>query len=284
MATPTPYEELCATSDHLYSLLNKYEVARRRVYFHVNLRYDVPNIEARSMRTDKLFYVRLNGACKDCNNRHTRLSIKAYLMWQVNAPFLCRHKKSIETVRIEESIATAESKPEIYLPTECVPVELEGATESSGGEVTADKLSRDLKRIRRHGRKALDELTKVIDHVSKFPAPANFPELDYDLLVDKKAAMQNKKEEVENILKAQIEGRKQVEKDFEVENGNGLNVEDDQEETPQNPSVIQPGYETQDNVRKSASTTPTPPSPSPQGSTLPQGTVDEDDPHSTQNP
>ena len=117
------FEELCRNSEEVYAAVNKYEVARRKVYLHANLRYDMPQVKDRTMRSQGLHWVRLNGVCEKCNNRHAKISVNTYLMWHVYVPFECDHKGTIDSVRMETDIDLAMSQPEISMPLTYVPKE-----------------------------------------------------------------------------------------------------------------------------------------------------------------
>ena len=125
------YNEWCELSDKAFSMVNKFEVTRRKAYLHANLRYDMPQLEDCRMRSQGLYYVKLNGLCKTCDGRHVQMSVKTYLMWHINTPFQCIHKESVESIRMEPDPNFTTTIPEITLPPECIQLDIEGMTRAA---------------------------------------------------------------------------------------------------------------------------------------------------------
>ena len=144
MGEPGDYPAWCLSSNRLYDLINAFENARRRAFLHLNARYDMPQWDERASRHTHLFYARLEGKCKECHNRHVRVSLTDYLLWQGSAPFLCFHRNVVQSVRMEADPERAKSRPEIMLPPECKQVAPETGSVTSGGVVTLSKIEKDL--------------------------------------------------------------------------------------------------------------------------------------------
>ena len=228
--TKEDYEDICASSQLVFSALNRYEVVRRKAYLDANLRYDMPQVQERSMRSQESHWVRINGLCERCNNKHLKMTINMYLMWHVQVPFQCEHKETIDSVRIEQDLSVVEGVPEYTMPLHYVPAAVDGMTVTSGGKVTVLKLDKDIRRLKRYGRKASKEIANLIDYVSVTPPPANlFPELDYDFLVNKQAAHEKSLQDAIGLISAQLQVLHDIEKnDLEGDRVDGSKEDQDQ--------------------------------------------------------
>ena len=107
VSPPTP-EEVVNAADKAADACLLFEVARRKVYRHLNWNYQMP-LPERATRRDGLIWAQLFGPCKKCHTKHVNISRKAYYMWHAYCPFVCYHNGVVDTVRlpVDEVVATA---------------------------------------------------------------------------------------------------------------------------------------------------------------------------------
>ena len=171
-------EEVAAAADNAADSCLSFEVARRKVFRHLNWNYLLP-LPERSTRSEGLIWAQLFGNCKDCHTRHVQISRKAYYMWHAYCPFECFHKDVVDTIRMQPDEIAAKLYPPVPLPSQVKVVDPETASKSSGGILSSQKLKKDLARVQRDGPKALEDLRKAHAKARGNPeAAANFPELD----------------------------------------------------------------------------------------------------------
>ena len=74
------YQDVAESSDQMHDACLVFEVARRKVYKHLNWNYSLPTPE-RSLRREGLIWTQVFGECHQCHMGHIKLSKKAYYMW-----------------------------------------------------------------------------------------------------------------------------------------------------------------------------------------------------------
>ena len=230
MADDIPTErEVAKAADEAADACLMFEVARRKVFRHLNWVYSLPMPE-RSLRREGLVWAQLFGHCKTCHTRHVQMSKKAYYMWHAYCPFLCYHQEVIDTIRLQVDTVAATMYPEVPLPPKVTVVEPDNASKSSGGQPTSKKLQKDLARVQRDGPKAITLLRTSASKARFNPtAAAKYPETSEEIIAEKITTIEEQQEELETALEAQIEARLRVEEDRMDEEGS------------QPPGLIPPG-------------------------------------------
>ena len=93
-------------------------------------------------------------------------------------------------------------------------VEPQGASVSSGGEVTTTKLEDYVNKVRAKSGEALQHLLAFINVAEHSPAPHYFPELQMEYLRDRVALVEERTEGLLNALQIQLDARREVDQDL----------------------------------------------------------------------
>ena len=114
---PAPSTDaLRASSDLIQDAISMFNVARRVIYKHCGWPYTSKGLGDRASRKEPLSYVALYSECAECNLRHVEMTEKVYMVWYSSLPFACRHKKRIDTLRVELNAERATQTPLAILP------------------------------------------------------------------------------------------------------------------------------------------------------------------------
>ena len=209
------HDQLVASSAHICDSITMFESVRRRVYGHVNWEYPLvtPGHETRS---SGIFWVSIVSTCRECNGQHTCLPRKAYLMWLGYLPVKCDHGGTITSLFVDPE-GRQEHQAEVRLPGRVIPVNPEGVSETTEGEITVAKLERDQERIIARANEAMRHLRSQIHESEVQPPPEYFPELTVEALRDKVSYVETKKDDLLDILATLIAAQKRVGGEVEVE-------------------------------------------------------------------
>ena len=109
---PREFHEL---GDRAYSAYGEYEVNRMIAYRHLNL--PAPPINVPPTLTDenrdRTYMVKLFAPhCEECNERHTVIAHRLYVVFYSQRPFLCLHRQLIVDLEIDEVTIG----PPVFLP------------------------------------------------------------------------------------------------------------------------------------------------------------------------
>ena len=91
--------------------------------------------------SSSMYTVQLVSTCSVCHERHISIPQKSYLMHYTALPFNCEHGHRVDDMAVVEP--DSRTKPYINLPTNIKRLAPDCLSESSGGNITTDKLEKD---------------------------------------------------------------------------------------------------------------------------------------------
>ena len=164
----------------------------------------------------------LISSCSVCHKRHISITHKSYLTHYTALPFNCEHGHRIQDmVMVEQDSRT---KPFINLPADIRRLAPECLSESSGGQITNDKLDADKQRLQ----EAFDKAEEAFQALSLLVATSgvstqSYPQYSTDHVNYLLAAMESNVDECIGYIDAQKENIHQL---AEVDEADSLRISD----------------------------------------------------------
>ena len=100
------------------------------------------------------------------------------------------------------------------MPHRVESVEPAGASVSSGGETTAEKIEEYMRKLEVRSREALSHLLAYINVAEHSPAPQYFPELQIEYLRARVALVEDRAAGLMDALRVQLRARREIEQDL----------------------------------------------------------------------
>ena len=145
-STDPNMQRIIEAGQDAYKCLSRFNARRFKILKHCNLvvagfiEHSPP-----STRTQEIYTVKLGSTCHACHNRHVSLGRKAFLLYYASLPFKCEHGLRVEGLQVDDP--DERLLPLISLPPGIRKIAPDTLSESSEGQVTQDKLDRDLQRL-----------------------------------------------------------------------------------------------------------------------------------------
>ena len=207
-----------------YQYFHRLEVSRFKVLRHCNLlprtlaNFSPPQTRgSNSMHTAQLI-----SACSVCHERHISITHKSYLTHYTALPFNCEHGHRIEDMAMVEP--ESRTKPFINLPADIRRLAPECLSESSGGQITNDKLDADKQRLQEAFNKA-DEAFQALALIvaTTGVSTQNYPQFSTDHVNFLLAAMESNVDDCNGYIDAQKENLSRL---AEVDEADSLRISD----------------------------------------------------------
>ena len=214
MTDRSQYPRLQNSSALISDACRMFESTRRKVYRHCNWPYQL-KLPGKPSRTEGVVWCQVSAECSQCNQQYTSIPPSSYLMWKACTPVKCDHRSIILDINVVPEGWQAGQGMGIQMPSAVRSTDPRGASESTGGLLTADKLRRDIERINTRSKAALDHLRTTAHEVEVTPAPAYFPELQLTYINERISLIEEETENVLDNLQAQLEQIDRVEDEVE---------------------------------------------------------------------